>query len=108
MVRDRSSIYKIDYVIVIKNFLNPKGHQHPISGLKVMAILLKGWILPIGGVASGRVCACSLCSRLVTIAVHPVLVRAYLTALSMAARYYVLIHNLELQSHNFFNFRLMF
>ena len=30
-----------------------------------MAILVKGWILPIGGVESGRVCACSLRSRLV-------------------------------------------
>ena len=29
-----------------------------------MVILLNGWILPIGGVASGRVCACSLRSRL--------------------------------------------
>ena len=59
------SSYKIDYVIVIKNFLNPEGHQNPISGSKVMAILLKGWIWPICGVASGRVCACSLHSRLV-------------------------------------------
>ena len=42
MVRDRSSSYKIDYFIVIKNFLNPEGQQNPISGLKVMAILLKG------------------------------------------------------------------
>jgi hypothetical protein len=25
--------------------------SHPISGSKVMAILLKGWIWPIGGVA---------------------------------------------------------
>ena len=48
-VRDSTSSYKIDYVIVIKNFLNPKGHQNPISGSKVSAILLKGWILPIGG-----------------------------------------------------------
>ena len=30
-----------------------------------MAILVKGYILPIGGVASGRVCACSLRSRIV-------------------------------------------
>ena len=29
---------KIDYVIVIKNFLNPKGHQNPISGSKLTAI----------------------------------------------------------------------
>ena len=36
---------------MIKNFINPKGHQNPISGSKVTAILLKGWILPIGGVS---------------------------------------------------------
>jgi hypothetical protein len=65
MVRDSFSSYKIDYVKVIKNFQNPKGHQNPISGSTVTLILLKGWILPIGGVASGRVWACSLCSRLV-------------------------------------------
>jgi hypothetical protein len=34
---------------MIKNFLNPKGHQTPFSGSKVTAILLKRWILPIGG-----------------------------------------------------------
>ena len=34
---------------MIKNFLNLKGHQNPISGAKVTAILLKGVILPIGG-----------------------------------------------------------
>ena len=47
-VRDSTSSYKIDYVTVIKNFLNPEGHQNPTSGSKVTAILLKGWILPIG------------------------------------------------------------
>ena len=41
-VRDRASSYEIDYVIVIKSFLNPEGHQNPISGSKVMAVLLKG------------------------------------------------------------------
>ena len=51
--------------MVIKNFLNPKEHQHPISGSKLRVILLKGWILPIGAVASGRVSVCSLRSRLV-------------------------------------------
>ena len=55
----------MDYVIAIKNFLNTEGHQNRASGLKVTAILLKGWISPIGGVALGRVCACSLCSWLV-------------------------------------------
>ena len=53
-VRDSTSSYKIDYVIVIKNFLNTKGHPNPISGSKVTAILLKGWILPIGRASSGE------------------------------------------------------
>ena len=39
---------------MIKNSLNPKGHQHPKSGLKVTAILLKGLILPIGGASGGE------------------------------------------------------
>ena len=39
---------------MIKKFLNPKGHEIPISGLKVTAILLKGWILPIGGASVGE------------------------------------------------------
>ena len=50
---------------MFKNFLNPEGHKNPFSGSKGTAILLKGWIWPIGGVASGRVCAYSLRSRLV-------------------------------------------
>ena len=54
MVRDRSSSLKIDYVIVIQNFLNPEGHQNPISCSKDMAILPKGWILPIGGASVGE------------------------------------------------------
>ena len=45
--RDSSFSYKIDYDIVIKTFLNPGGHHNRNSGLKV-AILLKGWIFPIG------------------------------------------------------------
>ena len=49
----------------MKTFLNPEGHQNPISGSKVTVILLRGWLLPIGGVALGRVCACSLRSKLV-------------------------------------------
>ena len=51
-VRDRCSSYKIDYVVVIKKFLNPEGHQNPVSGLKVTAILLKWRILPIGGASA--------------------------------------------------------
>ena len=54
MVRDSSSNYKIDYVILIKNFLNPEGHQNPMSGSKVMAILLKGLIWLIGEASAGE------------------------------------------------------
>ena len=50
--RDTPSSYQIDYVIVLKNFLNPKGHQNQINGSKVTAILLKGWILPLGGAST--------------------------------------------------------
>ena len=39
---------------MIKNFLNPEGHQNPICGSKVTTILLKGWILPLGGALSGE------------------------------------------------------
>ena len=42
--------------MVIKTFLNPEGHHNRIIGSKVTVNLLKGWILPIGGAASGRVC----------------------------------------------------
>ena len=51
-VRDSSSSYKIYSVVVIKTFLNPEGHQHRITGSKVTAILLKGWILPICGASA--------------------------------------------------------
>ena len=46
MVRDSTSSYKIDYVIVMKTYLNSEGHQNPISGAKVTAIL------PIGGASA--------------------------------------------------------
>ena len=49
---------------MIKNFLNPEGHQNPISVSKVTAILLTGWILPLGGASSGRVCASGACAAL--------------------------------------------
>ena len=39
---------------MIKTFLNPEGHQNPISGSKVTVILLKGWILPIGEASAGE------------------------------------------------------
>ena len=48
------SAFVTDKSLLIKNFQNPEGHQNPISGSKVTAILLKGWILPIGGASSGE------------------------------------------------------
>ena len=45
---------------MIKNFLNLKRHQTPTSASKVTAILLKGWILPIGGASAGEGLPCSL------------------------------------------------
>ena len=64
-VADGVFSHKIDYVTINKEFLNPEGHLNRITGSKVMAILLNGWILPFGGASSGRVCAWSLHSRLV-------------------------------------------
>ena len=37
---------------MIQTFLNPEGHQNCVTGSKVMAILLKVWILPIGGASA--------------------------------------------------------
>ena len=65
MDADGAFSHKIDNFTIFKEILNPKGHPNRIAGSKVMAILLNGWILPIGGASTGRVCACSLCSRLV-------------------------------------------
>ena len=48
MVRDSSSSYKVEYFLVIKNFLNPEGHENPISGSKVTAILAYWWVTSAG------------------------------------------------------------
>ena len=57
--------HKMDYVGKFEEILNLEGHQNRINGLRVTAILLNWWTFPIGEAASGRVCACSLRSRLV-------------------------------------------
>ena len=36
---------------MIENFLNPQGHQNCITGSEVTAALVRGYTLPIGGVA---------------------------------------------------------
>ena len=65
MVGDGAFSHKIDYVTIFLEILNLEGHQNHITGSKVMVILLNVRILPIGGASSGRVCSCSLRSRLV-------------------------------------------
>ena len=40
--------HKIDYVKNFKGILNLKGHSNCISGSKVTAVLLNGWILTTG------------------------------------------------------------
>ena len=56
MVEDGGSRHKIDYVIIFQENLNLKGQPNRTTGSKVLAILLNGSSLPIGGVTSGRVC----------------------------------------------------
>ena len=46
-VRDRSSSYNIDFVRVVNTRLNPKGHQNPISGLKVTAGNSQEYVCPV-------------------------------------------------------------
>ena len=53
-VSNRAYNHKIDYVAEVYYILNLTGNQNGIIGLKVKAILLKGWIFLIDGVASGR------------------------------------------------------
>ena len=67
MVEDGAFSHKIDYVTILKEILNLEGYLNRFIGSKVMAILVNGEILPSGGVALGRVCSCSLRSRLVLV-----------------------------------------
>ena len=60
MDEDGAFSHKIDYITFFQEILNLEGHPNCITGSRDTAILLKGWILPIGEVAAGRVCACSL------------------------------------------------
>ena len=65
MVEDGAFNQIINYIPVVQENLNFKGHLNRFIGSKVTEILVNGGILPSGGVASRRVCACSLRSRLV-------------------------------------------
>ena len=50
-------VIKITILTFFLEILNVEGHQNRCLDSKVTRILLNGWILPSGGVASGRVCA---------------------------------------------------
>ena len=58
IVDDCASSHKINYVNIFSQIRNLEGHLHRFIGSKVTAILVNGGILPTGGVASRRVCAC--------------------------------------------------
>ena len=60
-----SSSFLIINLFISSEILNLEGHLNHFFGSKIAAIFLNGWILSTGGVASGRVCACGLRSRLV-------------------------------------------
>ena len=49
MVEDGAFSHKIDYVTIVLEILNLEGHPNRITGSRVTAILLNGWILPFGG-----------------------------------------------------------
>ena len=57
MVGNGALSHKIDYITIFEEIQNLQGHQNCTTSSRVKAILLNGWILPVGGVASGRVCA---------------------------------------------------
>ena len=51
-VEDETFSHKIDYGYIFQEIINPEGYPNCITGLKVTAILLNGWILPIGRTSS--------------------------------------------------------
>ena len=52
MVEDGAFSHKRYYVTIFKEILNLEGNPNCITGSKVTAILLNGWILPIGGASA--------------------------------------------------------
>ena len=54
-VKKGASSHKTNYIEHISEILNLEGHLNCCIGSKVSAILMNGWILITGGVASGRV-----------------------------------------------------
>ena len=54
IVEDGAFSHKIDYVTIFLEIINPERHPNRITGSKVTAYLLNGWILPIGGASAGK------------------------------------------------------
>ena len=52
MVEDGAFSHKIGCVTIFRENLNLKGHPNHMTGSKVTAIFLNGWILPIGGASA--------------------------------------------------------
>ena len=52
MAEDGAFNHKIDYVTIVKEILNFERHPNRNTGSKVTAILMNGWILPIGGASA--------------------------------------------------------
>ena len=52
MVGDGAFSHKIDYVAIFLKILNLEGHLNRITSSRVTAIMLNGWILPIGGASA--------------------------------------------------------
>ena len=49
MICNGAFSHKIDYVTFFLEIVNLEGHPNTITGSRVTVILLKGWILLIGG-----------------------------------------------------------
>ena len=52
MVDDGTFSHKIDDVTIFEEIQNHEEHSNRIAGSRVTAILLNGWILPIGGASA--------------------------------------------------------
>ena len=48
MVGNCAFSHKIDYITISLEILNLEGHQYRITVSRVTAILMNGWIFPIG------------------------------------------------------------
>ena len=52
MLQDGAFSHKIDNFTIFKDILNLEWHPNCSTGSRVMAILLNGWIAPIGGASA--------------------------------------------------------